>query len=103
MLDDLIIKLEVSREHGMAVAFLVGGVYRLTEIGRANNQSEYYLSMKDMAEATGMSYRQVREAAKKAKEAGLLDYRQGYKPRTTVKTTYWELLWEGFNRQEVQL
>lgn len=97
MRGDLIIDLEVSKGHGMAVAFLVGGVYRLVEIGRANNQSEYYLSMKDMAEATGMSYRQVRETAKKAKDAGLIDFHFGYRPSTTVKTTYWELLWEGYN------
>lgn len=91
MLGDLIIDLELVKEHGMAVAFLVGGVYKLVEIGRANNQSEYYFSMKDMAKATGMSYRQVREAAKKAKEAGLIDYRYSYKPGTTEKTTYWSL------------
>ena len=97
MLGDLIIDLEVSKEHGTAVAFLVGGVYKLVEIGKANNQSEYYLTMKDMAEATGMSYRQVREAAKKAKDAGLIDFHFGYRPSTTVKTTYWELLWEGYN------
>lgn len=91
MLGDLVIDLELVKEHGMAVAFLVGGVYRLIEIGRANNQSEYYLSMKDMAKATGMSYRQVREAAKKAKDAGLIDFHFGYKPGTTEKTTYWSL------------
>lgn len=97
MLGDLIIDLEVSREHGPRVAVLVGAVYRLIEIGRANNQSEYHLSMKDMAEATGMSYATVRKYAKKAKDAGLIDFHFGYRPGTTVKTTYWELLWEGYN------
>lgn len=97
MLGDLIIDLEVSKEHGPRVAVLVGAVYRLIEIGRANNQSEYYLSMKDMAEAIGMIYKTVRKYAKKAKEAGLIDYRADYEPNTTVKTTYWKLLWEGYN------
>ena len=97
MLGDLIVDLEIVREHGTAVAFLVGGVSRLVEIKQAEGQSKYCMSMKDMAEATGMSYRRVRESAKKAKDAGLIDYRAGYEPNTTIKTTYWELLYEGYN------
>ena len=103
MLGYLIIDLEMTRNYGLPVGVLVGAVHRLFEVRKVNKKSECYYSMKDMAEATGMSYRQVREAAKKAKDAGLVDYRQGYKPSTTVKTTYWKLLWEGYNRQEVQL
>lgn len=97
MIGDLLISLEIVRNYGMAVAFLVGGVYRLVEIKQAEGQSRYYMSMKEMAVATGMGYRQLRDAAKKAKETGLIDYRSGYKPGTTEKTTYWELLWEGDN------
>ena len=69
----------------------------MVEIGKANNQSEYYFSMKDMAESTGMSYATVRKYAKMAKDAGLIDFHFGYRPNTTTKTTYWELLWEGYN------
>jgi len=97
MLGDLTVRLEIAKEHGVTVAFLVGIISRLIEIKQAEGQSKYCMSMKDMAEATGMSYRQVREAAKRAKEAGLIDYRQGYKPDTLIRTTYWELLWEGYN------
>ena len=97
MLGDLVIDLELVKEHGMAVAFLVGGVHRLFEIRKVNKKFECYYSMKDMAKATGMSYRQVREAAKKAKDAGLIDFHFGYQPNTTTKTTYWKLLWEGYN------
>ena len=91
MLDDLIINLEITRDYGIPVGMLVGGVRRLFEVRKVNKKLECYYSMKDMAEATGMSYRQVREAAKKAKEAGLIDYRYSYKPGTTEKTTYWSL------------
>ena len=91
MLGDLVIDLELVKEHGMAVAFLVGGVHRLFEIRKVNKKFECYYSMKDMAKSIGLGYRQLRDAAKKAKEAGLLDYRYGYKPGTTEKTTYWSL------------
>lgn len=97
MLGDLIIDLEITKNYGMSVGFLIGGVYKLFQVREANEKSECYYSMKDMTKATGMSYRQVREAAKKAKEAGLIDFRFGYKPNTTEKTTYWKLLWEGYN------
>lgn len=97
MLGDLTVDLEIVREHGIAVAFLVGGVSRLIEIKQAEGQSTYCMSMKEMAEATGMSYTTVRTSAKKAKDAGLLDYRFGYYPDTLIRTTYWELLWEGYN------
>lgn len=91
MIGDLLIDLEIVRNYGMSVGFLMGGVYRLFQVRKANENSECYCSMKDMAKATALSYRQVRDAAKKAKEAGLLDYRYGYKPGTTEKTTYWSL------------
>lgn len=94
MLDDLIVHLEIAKEHGVAVALLVGTISRLIEIKQAEGQSKYCMGMKDMAEATGMSYRQVREAAKKAKEAGLLGYRFGYYPDTLIRTTYWSLKWK---------
>ena len=91
MLGYLIIDLEIAKDYGISVGMLVGGVVRLFEIHNAGMSSECYYSMKEMAEATGMSYRQVRDAAKKAKEAGLIDYHYSYKPGTTVKTTYWSL------------
>lgn len=97
MIGDLLVDLEIVRNYGMSVGFLMGGVYRLFQVRKANENSECYYSMKEMAEVTGMGYRQLRDAAKKAKEAGLVDYRSGYKPGTTEKTTYWELLWEGYN------
>lgn len=91
MLGYLIIDLEITKNYGIPVGMLVGGVVRLFEIHNADISSECYYSMKEMAKAIGMSYRQVRDAAKKAKEAGLIDYRYSYKPGTTVKTTYWSL------------
>lgn len=91
MLGYLIINLEITKNYGMSVGMLVGGVHRLFEVRKVNEKLECYYSMKEMAEATGLGYRQLRDAAKKAKEAGLLDYRYGYKPGTTEKTTYWSL------------
>lgn len=91
MLGDLVIDLKITKNYGITVGFLMGGVHRLFEIHNADKSSECYYSMKEMAEATGLSYRQVRDAAKKAKEAGLLDYRYSYKSGTTVKTTCWSL------------
>ena len=93
----LIIDPEITRNYGMSVGMLIGGVHRLFEVRKVNEKLECYYNMKEMAEATGLGYRQLREAAKKAKEAGLIDFRFGYKPNTTEKTTYWKLLWEGYN------
>ena len=97
MLGYLVIDLEIARNYGVSVGMLVGAVHRLFEVRKVNKKLECYLSMKDMVKATGMSYRTVREAAKKAQGAGLIDFRFGYKPSTTEKTTYWKLLWEGYN------
>ena len=93
----LIVDTEITKNYGVSVGMLVGAVHRLFEVRKINEKLECHYSMKDMAESTGMSYRQVRDAAKRAKEAGLIDFRFGYRPGTTVKTTYWELLWEGYN------
>ena len=91
MLGYLIIDLQITRDYGIPVGMLVGGVVRLFEIHNAGMSSECYYSMKEMAKVIGLGYRQLRDAAKKAKEAGLIDYRYGYKPGTTEKTTYWSL------------
>lgn len=79
----------LAKEFGIPVAVLVGNVRYFSAVNRADGKGQYYHSMKAIAEATGLSYGQVRAAAQKAKEAGLIDYRSGYKPGTTEKTTYW--------------
>ena len=91
MLGYLIINLEITKNYGMSVGMLVGGVHRLFEVRKVNEKLECYYSMKEMAESIGLGYRQLRDAAKKAKEAGLIDFHFGYKPGTTEKTTYWSL------------
>lgn len=88
---DLIVDLEIIRKYGVSVGVLMGGVHCLFAARKANEKFECYYSMKEMAKFIGLGYRQLRDAAQKAKEAGLLDYRQGYKPGTTEKTTYWSL------------
>ena len=79
----------LAKEFGIPVAVLVGNVRYFSAVNRADGKGQYYHSMKAIADATGLSYGQVRAAAQKAKEAGLIDYRSGYKPGTTEKTTYW--------------
>lgn len=79
----------LAKEFGIPVAVLVGNVRYFSAVNRADGKGQYYHSMKAIAEATGLSYKQVRDAAKKAKEAGLIDFRFGYKPNTSEKTTYW--------------
>lgn len=79
----------LAKEFGIPVAVLVGNVRYFSTVNKADGKGDYYHSMKAIAEATGLSYGQVRAAAQKAKEAGLIDYRSGYKPGTTEKTTYW--------------
>ena len=79
----------IAKEFGIPVAVLVGNVRYFSAVNKADGKGDYYHSMKAIAEATGLSYGQVRAAAQKAKEAGLIDYRSGYKPGTTEKTTYW--------------
>lgn len=79
----------LAKEFGIPVAVLVGNVRYFSAVNKADGKGDYYHSMKAIAEATGLSYGQVRAAAQKAKEAGLIDYRSGYKPGTTEKTTYW--------------
>ena len=79
----------LARAYGIPVAVLVNNVRYFSAVNRADGKGQYYHSMKAIAEATGLSYGQVRAAAQKAKEAGLIDYRSGYKPGTTEKTTYW--------------
>ena len=79
----------IAKEFGIPVAVLVGNVRYFSAVNKADGKGDYYHSMKAIAEATGLSYGQVRAAAQKVKEAGLIDYRSGYKPGTTEKTTYW--------------
>ena len=79
----------LAKEFGIPVAVLVGNVRYFSTVNKADGKGDYYHSMKAIAEATGLSYGQVRAAAQKVKEAGLIDYRSGYKPGTTEKTTYW--------------
>lgn len=79
----------LAKEFGIPVAVLVGNVRYFSAVNRADGKGQYYHSMKAIADATGLSYRQVRDAAKKAQEAGLIGFRSGYKPNTTEKTTYW--------------
>ena len=79
----------LAKEFGIPVAVLVGNVRYFSTVNKADGKGDYYHSMKAIADATGLSYGQVRAAAQKAKEAGLIDYRSGYKPGTTEKTTYW--------------
>ncbi len=81
---------EIAREHGIAVAILLNNIKVFSEYHEQRND-EYWHSMKDIAEVTGLSKYQVAEAAKKAKELGIIDYRQGYKPNSNIKTTYWTL------------
>lgn len=79
----------LAKAYGIPVAVLVNNVRYFSAVNRAEGKGQYYHSMKAIADATGLSYRQVRDAAKKAKEAGLIDFRSGYKPNTREKTTYW--------------
>ena len=79
----------LAKAYGIPVAVLVNNVRYFSAVNRADGKGQYYHSMKAIADATGLSYRQVRDAAKKAQEAGLIDFRSGYKPNTTEKTTYW--------------
>ena len=79
----------LAKAYGIPVAVLVNNVRYFSAVNRADGKGQYYHSMKAIADATGLSYRQVRDAAKKAQEAGLIDYRSGYKPNTSEKTTYW--------------
>lgn len=80
----------MARDYGVPVAILVYNVRYFSALNKADGKGDYYHSMKAIAEASGLSYCQVKAAAKKAKEAGLIDYRTGYKPGTTERTTYWE-------------
>ena len=82
----------MARDYGIPVAILVYNVRYFTAVNEADGKGEYYHSMKAIAEASGLSYCQLKAAAKKAKEAGLIDYRTGYKPGTTEKTTYWKAI-----------
>lgn len=82
---------ELCRQYGVAVAVLVGNVNYFLAVNKADGNDCYYHSMKAIAEAVGMSYDTIKRAAKKAKEVGLIDYRQGYKPGTHEKTTYWSI------------
>lgn len=79
----------LAKAYGIPVAVLVNNVRYFSAVNRADGKGQYYHSMKAIADATGLSYRQVRDAAKKAQEAGLIDFRFGYKPNTSEKTTYW--------------
>lgn len=79
----------LAKAYGIPVAVLVNNVRYFSAVNRAEGKGQYYHSMKAIADATGLSYRQVRDAAKKAQEAGLIDFRSGYKPNTREKTTYW--------------
>lgn len=79
----------LAKAYGIPVAVLVNNVRYFSAVNRADGKGQYYHSMKAIADATALSYRQVRDAAKKAKEAGLIDFRSGYKPNTSEKTTYW--------------
>lgn len=79
----------LAKAYGIPVAVLVNNVRYFSAVNRAEGKGQYYHSMKAIADATGLSYRQVRDAAKKAQEAGLIDFRSGYKPNTSEKTTYW--------------
>lgn len=82
----------MARDFGIPVAILVYNVRYFTALNEADGKSEYYHSMKAIAEASGLSYCQIKAAAKKAKEAGLIDFWQGYKPGTTERTTYWKAI-----------
>lgn len=79
----------LAKAYGIPVAVLVNNVRYFSAVNRAEGKGQYYHSMKAIADATGLSYKQVRDAAKKAQEAGLIDFRSGYKPNTREKTTYW--------------
>lgn len=79
----------LAKAYGIPVAVLVNNVRYFSAVNRAEGKGQYYHSMKAIADATGLSYRQVRDAAKKAQEAGLIDFHSGYKPNTSEKTTYW--------------
>lgn len=83
---------DLAKQYGLPVAILVTNVRYFSALNYAEGKGQYYHSMKAIGEATGLSYKQIRAAAKKAKEAGLIDYRQSYKPKTLEKTTYWYAL-----------
>lgn len=81
---------EIAKQYGLPVAVLVFNVRYFSATHNADgNGNEYYHSMRAIAEATGLSYRQVRDAAKKAQDAGLINVRQGFVPGTNNKTTFW--------------
>ena len=81
---------DIAKQYGIPVAVLVFNVRYFSATHNADGDgNEYYHSMRAIAEATGLSYRQVRDAAKKAQEAGLIDVRQGFIPGTNNKTTFW--------------
>lgn len=81
---------DLAKQYGIPVAVLVFNVRYFSATHNADGDgNEYYHSMRAIAEATGLSYRQVRDAAKKAQEAGLINVRQGFIPGTNNKTTFW--------------
>lgn len=82
----------LARQYGLPVAILVTNVRYFTKLNEADGKGIYYHSMKAIGDATALSYKQVRIAAKKAQEVGLIDFKQGYKPGTLEKTTYWYVL-----------
>ena len=81
-----------ARKYGIAVAILLGNIRVFTEYHNQKGGVEYWHSMKDIAEAVGLSTKQISSAAKKAQEAGLIQYKQGYKPGTQTRTTYWSMI-----------
>lgn len=80
-----------AREFGVNVAILLHNIRVFSEY-HSQKHDEYWHSMIDIANAVGLTTYQIREAAKKAKDLGLIDYRQGYVPNTHTRTTYWTLL-----------
>lgn len=80
-----------AREFGVNIAILLNNIRVFTEYHNQKGDKEYWHSMIDIAEAVGLTKYQISEAAKRAKDLGLIDYRQGYKPNTNIKTTYWVL------------
>ena len=85
-------KLSEAKEYGIVGAVLLNNIRVFTKFHQQRGNEGYWHSMKDLAEMTGFSARQISQASEKLKELGVINYHAGYKPNSTIKTTYWELL-----------
>lgn len=79
------INLELVDLYGWRAAAIVSYIeYNSRKFG-----GEFYDSQAHVAEFLGMSRRRLYDKTVQLREAGIIDYRTGYKPGTTEQTTFW--------------